>query len=294
MLGKQPPIATKQNVQIISSMDTLRKQIILTDALTIEPPENWSSSFSLSFNVLGSTVLPSAKASLFRLKAALCRSPGVEGKSAWRMACTAEAAHSAAKSRKGRQRRHSITTSHQQAKLNQIQVNKHERTKVEETEKFQSEAGTKKIQRSQVSGPSPGIFFEPSCADHHDGGSHWTVKIIVMVRQRWLKRGQGRRSRSNTHNTNKNTPTNNKQKSLTEHGEKVKQAQALTAIGYLHIPGSHYVFSRKYKVQSIVGDYVIPAVSSTCFLFFIRQVEISCWPRRNCNVISLSSSRTWA
>lgn len=61
-------------------MDTLRKQIILTDALTIEPPENWSSSFSLRFNVLGSTVLPSAKASLFRLKAAPCRSPEVEGK----------------------------------------------------------------------------------------------------------------------------------------------------------------------------------------------------------------------
>ena len=66
-----------------------------------------------------------------------------------------------------------------------------------------------------------------------------------MVRQRWLKRGQGRRSKSNTHNTNKKTQTNNNQKSLTEHGEKVETSSG--SHGYLHIPGSHYVFQQKIQ-----------------------------------------------
>ena len=91
-----------------------------------------------------------------------------------------------------------------------------------------------------------------------------------MVRQRWLKRGQGRRSRSNTHNQQK--PPNKQQTKFPDR-RWWKGETSSGSHGYLHIPGSHYVFSRKYQVQSIVGDYVTPAVSSTCF----SLLHPTCW-----------------
>ena len=48
------------------------------------------------------------------------------------------------------------------------------------------------------------------------------------------------------------------------------------------------------KGQCTVGIYAIAVASSTCFRFFILQVDTSCWLPINCNDMTCSSSRTWA
>ena len=66
------------------------------------------------------------------------------------------------------------------------------------------------------------FFFEHSCARHYNSA------IIVIVRQRYLKERSG-----TSQNKSKQTPpttTKDNNQSLTNRGEKVKQAQALTTI----------------------------------------------------------------
>ena len=85
------------------------------------------------------------------------------------------------------------------------------------------------------------FFFELCCAHHHDSGSHWSVKIIVMVRQRCQKKGPGQRSRNNT-KPNKTPP--NKQQTTKPVPDRSwwKGETSSGSHGYLHIPGSHFVF----------------------------------------------------
>ena len=73
-----------------------------------------------------------------------------------------------------------------------------------------------------------GFFFELSCARHYNSGSHWTALELSLLDNGIKKKGQGQEN--NQKQTNPPNTQNNHNQSLTNRGENVKQAQALTAI----------------------------------------------------------------
>ena len=114
---------------------------------------------------------------------------------------------------------------------------------------------------------------------------------IVIVRQRYQKERSGTEKRQKANKPPQHTNKHHNQ-SLTNRGEKVKQAQALTAIYNPRL--SPRLQQEIVKVQCSVNNYAIAVPSSTCFRFFLRHFDTSCWLPTNCNDMTCSSSRTWA
>ena len=104
------------------------------------------------------------------------------------------------------------------------------------------------------------------------------------------KKGQGQKK--DQKQTNPQTTNNDHNQSLTNRGEKVKEAQALTAIYNSRL--SPRLQQETVKGQCSVDSYAIAAPSSTCFRFFLRHLDTSSWLPINCSDMTCSSSRTWA
>ena len=136
------------------------------------------------------------------------------------------------------------------------------------------------------------IFFELSCARHYNSGSHWTVLELSLLDNGIKKKGQGQKKDKSKQPPQHTTTKQNHNQSLTNQGEKVKQAQALTAIYNPQL--SPRLQQEIVKVQCSVDTYATAVPSSTCFRFFLRHFHTSCWLPTNCNDVTCFSSRTWA
>ena len=115
--------------------------------------------------------------------------------------------------------------------------------------------------------------------------------IIVIIRQRYQKRKVWDRKQEPKAKTKlPQHTTKHHNQSLTNRGEKVKQAQALTAI---YNPRLLPRLQQEIVKPMQCDNYAIAAPS--CFrFFFLQQFDTSCWPSTNCNDMTCSSSRTWA
>ena len=74
------------------------------------------------------------------------------------------------------------------------------------------------------------FFFERSCAHHNDRGSLWACWVLSELDKITTEESGTIKPKTKATKTPQTNNNHNRQKSLTNHGEKVKHAQSLTAI----------------------------------------------------------------